>query len=130
MNNYYKPGPATQPGNVTYRIANPSYRDVYTDYGKWYVAGNYMVGNAAVTADNWNGGMQTEGNQSYYKADAPWDAMAINQQTAEEAYKLVLAQAGATLPKRDVIDQRICNETRQRSVASSILRTTPRGGLY
>lgn len=112
VNNYYKPGPATQPGNVTYRIANPSYRDVYTDYGKWYVAGNYMVGNEAVTADNWNGGMQTGGDQSFFKAATPWDAMAINQQTAEEAYKLVLDKAGATMPKRDIIDQRICNETR------------------
>lgn len=112
VNNYYKPGPATQPGNVAYRIANPSYRDVFTDYGKWYVAGNYMVGNAAVTANNWNGGIQCDGAQSFYKADTPWDAMPINQQTAEEAYQLVLANAGATFPKRDVIDQRICNETR------------------
>jgi hypothetical protein len=38
--------------------------------------------------------------------------MEINQQTAEEAYQLVLENAGATLPKRDPIDARIVDEVR------------------
>ena len=38
--------------------------------------------------------------------------MAINQQTAEEAYASVLENAGATLPKRDLIDARIIDETK------------------
>lgn len=114
--NYYKPGPATQPGEISYRIANPSMRnnDV-SDFGKWYVAGNVVEGNETVTKDNWNGGVQPQGgmqNIKYLKADKPWDAMPIHQQTAQEAFNLVIENAGATLPKRDSIDKRIANETK------------------
>ena len=62
--NYYKPGPATEPGKVSYRIASPSTRDGADDYGKWYVAENVVEGNATVTADNWNGGVQPQGGSS------------------------------------------------------------------
>ncbi len=113
--NYYKPGPATQPGSCTYRIANPSYRDVKTDYGKWYIADNTMVGNSAVTADNWNGGVQPQGGEGdiqYVKLDEPWPSMPIDQQKADSAYFSVLDNAGATLPKRDIVDTRIVNDTR------------------
>lgn len=113
--NYYKPGPATQSGDVSYRIVNPSRRDVVTDYGKWYVADNFMEGNPGVSADNWNGGVQPQGGDSdldILKANEPWHAMAINQQSAQEAYKLVLENAGATLPKRDAVDTRIVSDTK------------------
>jgi pectate lyase len=38
--------------------------------------------------------------------------MPIHQQTAEEAYRLVLQHAGASLPRRDPIDARIIEEVR------------------
>ena len=63
--NYYKPGPATRPGNVTYRIINPSSRNKADDFGKWYVAENIVHGNPAVTADNWDGGVQPQDGSSY-----------------------------------------------------------------
>ena len=113
--NYYKPGPATKTGTNLYRIANPSTRDAAADYGKWYVAENVMVGNAAVTTDNWNGGIQPSGGSTFnagLKLAQPWAAMPINQQTATEAYYTVLENAGATLPKRDIIDQHIISDTR------------------
>ncbi|WP_304196458.1 polysaccharide lyase family 1 protein [Flavobacterium alvei] len=113
--NYYKPGPATQPGDVSHRIVNPSRRDVTTDYGKWYVADNFMEGNPEVSANNWNGGVQPQGGDSdneILKANQPWSAMPIKQHTAQEAYKLVLDNAGATLPKRDVVDTRIVSDAR------------------
>ncbi|MBN1559582.1 pectate lyase [candidate division KSB1 bacterium] len=109
--NYYKPGPATQPGNVYYRIANPSYRNE-TDYGKWYIADNVVEGNKEVSADNWNGGVQTKIAFEKIKLDKPWPAMPMNQQTALEAYRSVLDNAGAILPKRDSVDARIIAETR------------------
>lgn len=108
--NYYKPGPATKPGDVTHRIAGPSTRDGDADYGKWYIAENVVEGNAPVTADNWNGGVQP--SLPVLKLAHPWPSMAINQQTADEAYLAVLENAGATLPKRDAIDARIIDETR------------------
>ncbi|MDT8303689.1 MAG: hypothetical protein RQ760_19565 [Sedimentisphaerales bacterium] len=108
--NYYKPGPATKPGDVSHRIAGPSTRNGDADSGKWYIAENFMEGNASVTANNWNGGVQP--SKSVFKLDEPWPSMPIKQQTAEEAYNSVLRNAGATLPKRDAVDARIVEETR------------------
>jgi hypothetical protein len=113
--NYYKPGPATKPGSLTYRIANPSYRTVTTDYGQWYVTNNVMIGNAAVTADNWNVGVQPQGGSGdipLLKLNQPWSAMAIAQQTAAEAYSNILDNVGAILPQRDSEDTRLIQETR------------------
>lgn len=111
VNNYYKPGPAIQTGEISYRVANPSFRSE-TDFGKWHITGNVVEGNNKVSGDNWDGGVQTKISFEKIKLDAPWPSMAIQQQTAEEAYKLVLEQAGAILPKRDPVDYRIIEETR------------------
>jgi pectate lyase len=113
--NYYKPGPATRPGKVTYRIINPSSSNLADDFGKWYVADNVVHGNTAVTANNWDGGVQPQGGSSYIaglKLHQPFASMPINQQTAEEAYYSVLESVGASLPKRDTVDVRIVDETR------------------
>ena len=114
VSNYYKPGPATLAGEMSYRIVNPSYRGE-NDYGMWYVANNVVEGNEKVSADNWNGGVQPKGGEKMlkkFRLDAPWNSMKINEQSPEEAYKTVLANAGCTLPKRDVIDNRIVDEVR------------------
>ncbi|MCY1721999.1 pectate lyase [Prolixibacteraceae bacterium Z1-6] len=113
--NYYKPGPATQPGEVSYRICNPSMRNTTDDFGLWYVADNVIEGNKEVSSNNWNGGVQPQGGKnklSFVKMEKPWPSMPINQQTAKEAFELVLKNAGATLPKRDPIDTRICKEAK------------------
>jgi len=105
--NYYKPGPATRPGKVRHRIVNPS------PGGRYYVADNIIEGNAEVTADNWKGGVQPKGDDlAAFRLDEPWDAMPIRQQSAQDTYRSVLEDAGATLPKRDAVDTRIIEETR------------------
>lgn len=109
--NYLKPGPATQPGKVMFRIASPSARSD-TDFGKWYIAENVVVGNEQVTIDNWNGGVQTSIALDKIRLQEPWPSMPISQQSAEEAYELVLEYVGAVLPKRDVVDRRIIDEVR------------------
>lgn len=124
--NYYKPGPATVPGNVTHQLANPWSRNGDTDYGKWYIAGNVMEGSTAVTADNWKGVVPSltkinnvqDGKEenldplSGLKLEKPWEAMAIKQQTPKEAYESVLKNAGTVLPNRDAVDIRILKEVR------------------
>lgn len=119
--NYYKPGPATNEGDIRCRICKPQHLDMYSEAqrdGKWYVADNFVEGFPAITADNWAGGVQfdNESDKSREEIEAlikkvrasePAPAVPITQQTAEEAYQLVLAQAGATLPKRDAVDERI-----------------------
>lgn len=104
--NYYKPGPATDPGRRA-EIAEPSSRGT-DDKGSWYIADNFMEGSDVVTTDNWKG---VRGS-NYLKLDQAWNSMPIKQETAEEAYKSVLKNAGATLPKRDPIDTRIIEEVR------------------
>lgn len=112
--NYFKPGPATKPGAISYRIANPSFRKVKTDYGKWFIAENYIEGYASVSSDNWNGGVQPQEGMDdlpYVKLINPWPSMPIRQQTAEQACSTVLENVGATLPKRDAVDARVVRDT-------------------
>lgn len=113
--NYYKPGPATQPGRTACRIAGPSFRGSADNYGKWYVADNIVEGCDSVSRDNWNGGMQPAGGDvdiEHVRLGQPWPAMPIRQETAARAYISVLAGAGATLPRRDAVDARIVDEAR------------------
>ncbi len=106
VGNYYKPGPATATDKRA-ELVDPSKRSE-EDKGRWFVGGNYVEGNPSVTQDNWSGVR----GANYIQLESPWDAMPIKPQTAEEAYKSVLASAGAILPKRDAIDVRIIEETR------------------
>lgn len=113
--NYYKPGPATIKGEMRHRIVSPSSRQLADDFGQWYVADNAVDGNATVTDNNWDGGVQPQHGSAYIaglKLDKPFESMPINQQTAAEAYYSVLDNVGATLPKRDSVDARIVDETR------------------
>jgi hypothetical protein len=104
--NYYKAGPATKPGPLRYRIVNP-----WDGKGCWYVAGNAVDGYPLITADNWAGGVQADSIR-VSRADAPFPFAPVVTHTAEDAYGLVLAGAGAVLPKRDSVDARIVQETR------------------
>ena len=61
--NYYKEGPATIIGGSTVRnqICQPN----APNYGMWYLEGNELEGNAAITADNWLGMyFQSSSNQT------------------------------------------------------------------
>lgn len=114
VNNYYKPGPATGTGAMMYRIVNPSNRDE-NDFGKWYVNGNVVEGFDNISADNWAGGVQpAAGTDAVAKLrmDSPWESMPIKEQTAKEAYAVVLDHAGCSKPNRDAVDTRIIDDLR------------------
>jgi hypothetical protein len=128
INNYFKPGPITptdQP--IRYRILKPEsgYMTPKT-YGRAYVAGNYIQGSPEVTADNWNGGVQLEDlpeaeTKSYLeliKQNKPFSMPHIIIMSAEEAYEFVLNNVGATLPKRDIVDERIIKQVRTGKIES------------
>ncbi|MBN2166869.1 MAG: hypothetical protein JW717_11380 [Marinilabiliaceae bacterium] len=59
-----------------YRIINPSVRNE-TDFGKWYIAKNFVEGNKAVAIDNWNGGVQTKIPFGKIRLNEPWSSMPI-----------------------------------------------------
>ncbi len=102
--NYYKCGPASRHKD---RIAEP-----WDDRGNWYVADNFVSGYPEVTRDNWAGGIQGE-FKANVRVDAPHPCIPVATQSAEEAYELVLSQAGAVLPERDTLDARIVAEVRE-----------------
>jgi pectate lyase len=145
INNYYKPGPATNRNmrNVIARLG-PNVRNMYSpgkewaagDWfprtparpGKWYVAGNFMEGDPDVTRDNWLG-MKADDLHQMEIADSagelrriarvhtPFEGWPVKQETAMDAYSSVLARAGATLPRRDSVDQRVVEMVRTGKVS-------------
>ena len=82
--------------------------------------GNIMEGDAKVTGDNWNGGIQTSDKDgdidateyALMRSDEPFEMPFVTILGAEKAFDWVLANAGATVPCRDIVDQRICEEVR------------------
>ncbi len=121
INNYFQPGPATPKNNVGHRIIKPeSGRSKLKEkiYGRAYVNGNIMEGYPEITKNNWNGGVQVEemSNTGEYTADMKWNEPlpmpAFTIIDAAAAKKYVLANAGATLPKRDAVDTRITEQVR------------------
>ncbi len=120
INNYFKPGPATPKNTpVGHRILKPEsgrskLKEKY--YGRSYVNGNIMEGYPEIIKDNWNGGVQVEEERDagkykdFMKVNKPLPMAPVTILSAEEARKYVLANAGATLPKRDAVDARIVKE--------------------
>jgi len=138
INCYYKPGPATPKDQaVGYRIVqreglDRTDREVRPNF---YVEGNIVEGNEKVTADNWAGGVQhmdeddaardpeaarrAEANLPRARAKQPLPMPpAPPIDTAAEAFEKVLANAGATLPRRDAVDQRVVEMVRSGKVSA------------
>ncbi|GAB3288984.1 polysaccharide lyase family 1 protein [Hymenobacter humi] len=117
VNNYYKPGPSTEP-KVRTQVLNPYKIDKQPNplpYGKFYLTGNYLVGSPAVTAHNWRGAVMNGGTAAdtvLSKVNQPFPIAPFTLQTAAEAYEAVLLGAGAIRPRRDTLDQRIVREVR------------------
>ncbi len=109
MNNYYKPGPATHE-NVMKRIVSPGQNGKLSWF---YVDGNYMHGNKAVSADN-NLGIEDIKNGTFF-SETPFYVLGhdtLKIKSAEQAYKEVLEKSGATYPRRDAVDARIVNDVK------------------
>ena len=125
INNYYKPGPLTpKSGDVAHRITKAESRSEglfpFKQFGRVYATGNIMEGNEEVTRDNWNGGIQTAAKDgkmddtewALMRSNEPFEMAPITIMGAEKAFDWVLSNAGATVPCRDIVDQRICEEVR------------------
>ncbi|SDL30596.1 pectate lyase family protein [Siphonobacter aquaeclarae] len=122
INNYYKPGPMTPKDSpLSHRILKPeSGRSKlgYLVFGRAYVSGNIVEGNDRVTKDNWDGGVQVEdrADAGKYTAAMKWnEPLPMPKLTilpTQKAYDYVLANAGATLPKRDAVDTRVVEQVR------------------
>ena len=140
VNNYYKPGPGTPTDLRGMRIAAPNIRtSQYTHHdsprpnvwdrmwhvwGKYYVSGNVNSRYPEVTKDNWtygiynqispdaNDGTYTPATKDTIRLAKPMPFEPVTTQTAEDAYQLVLAHAGASL-HRDALDDIIVRDVRE-----------------
>lgn len=139
VNNYYKPGPSTATkSSIVHRIFSPNADDGKEKnakgvWGKFYVHGNYIDNTCAdldskgksnivmANNDNWEGihpntnnAPLPDGTKQSIKSDTEFEVQPVGTHSAAEAFEKVLRYAGASL-QRDVIDQRIVNETRNGS---------------
>ena len=149
VNNYYKPGPATIANNGSSKQGRIISIDknkikgteVYNMWGKFYVDGNYIVGNTNATNDNWTYGVYNQFHSTYttypssctnssgatipceytipvsnadkiaMKLDTPFEIN--NNVTTHSAVEAYnkILLYGGASLVRDVIDTRIINET-------------------
>lgn len=135
INNYFKPGPVTMLNKnepVGHRILKPeSGRSKLKEkvFGRVYANGNIMEGYPAVTADNWNGGIQVEESpdagpyKPYMYASHPFPHAPVTIMSAKDAYNFVLNNAGATLPMRDAVDKRVTEQVRTGKIAYKEMKT-------
>ncbi|WP_321436356.1 polysaccharide lyase [uncultured Bacteroides sp.] len=122
INNYYKPGPLTPKDTpIGHRILKPeSGRSKlgYLVFGRVYCNGNIMEGNEKVTNNNWDGGVQVEElpDAGKYTEAMKWNEPFPMPQfpimSAKEAYDFVLENVGATIPKRDIVDEHIIEQVK------------------
>ncbi len=138
--NYFKPGPGTPVDRpIGHRILKAESRTkppAEKEFGKFYVTGNVIEGNDTVTADNWAGGVQFADEEDVKgeslddlarkyavssRASEPFPHAPLRITTAKEAYDEVLASAGATLPRRDAVDERVVAMVRTGDVGKPVV---------
>ena len=125
INNYYKPGPLTPKESlVGHRIIKAESRSEglfpFKQFGRVYANGNIMEGYPEITKDNWKGGIQIDDHNAeidetvmaLMRSDEPFNMPYVSVMDTRGAYQWVLNYAGATIPCRDIVDQRICEEVR------------------
>ncbi len=147
INNYYKPGPLTPKDSpIGYRIVKSESRSNklfdYPQYGRIYAVGNIVEGNERVTKDNWDGGIQIADKdlpngvpadvKQLMRSDEPFEMAPITIIPSDQTFDKVLANVGATVPCRDIVDQRIVEEVRtgQAYYVKKLPKKNPYGDLW
>ncbi|NDV46974.1 pectate lyase [Paludibacter sp. 221] len=112
--NYYKAGPATKVSKkyvITQVDMDKDPKEVPPGHGFYYVADNYMYDGDPVKGNDWKYMTYASGvKKKEARKDVAFECTPILQHAPEEAFKWVLAYAGASL-YRDEIDLRIVQET-------------------
>jgi len=122
VNNYYKPGPATDRNKeriVAIWNRVETWDPLYNVWGKLFIDGNVLVGSERATQDNWKYGVQfdrkwshvTEAGKQRMRRKSPLATGIVTTDTAEQGYQRVLQFVGASL-KRDSVDRRIVHDVR------------------
>jgi hypothetical protein len=106
VNNYYKPGPATKVlWLMKPDVGGPG------DRQRYYIAGNLLEGHPEYDADNWKDVFPNgDAPLSEIRSDRPFFPSYVRTTSATEAYRDVLADVGANLPRLDPVDRRTLRE--------------------
>jgi len=133
INNYFKPGPVTpRDAPVGHRFLKPETGRSKLKtlvFGRAYVNGNIMDGYPEITKDNWAGGVQVGEEKDagqykdYMKVEKPFPMPSVKVMPAQEAFRFVLTNVGATLPKRDAVDARVVEQVRTGKIAYKEVNT-------
>ncbi|BCS84828.1 hypothetical protein prwr041_07210 [Prevotella herbatica] len=145
VNNYYKPGPLTpKDSNVGWRIVKSESRSgklfPFKQFGRVYADGNIVEGYDAITKNNWAGGIQTadkdgdlaEDELAIMHSKEPFVMPHITILPNDQTFDYVLNNVGATIPKRDIVDQRVVDEVRTGNVyyEKKLPKVNPYGDLW
>ena len=126
INNYFKPGPGTPQSPVAYRILKPESersKTVFDHFGKAFVSGNFVEGYPEVSKDNWASGVQPDSKAPVaevlpkIRVEEPFHHAFLKMEDARSAFDVVLQQAGATMPVRDLVDVRVAEMVQSGKVA-------------
>lgn len=109
VNNYYKPGPATNPA-VLKRVAKLDDASAYGFISKWYISGNKIEGYPEIELNNIVKGVEVDKgiNKTDLLANEPFPTIDLKTELAGEAYQQVLRLVGNK--KRDSWEKRIIRE--------------------
>jgi hypothetical protein len=104
VGNYLKPGPssrATKPIHDGIDVVMPK---------SLFLAGNVIEGFPQVKDNNW---LAVGYDKALIGAPEPFPAPTVTTEPAEVAYERVLKEGGATLPRRDSVDERVLKGVRE-----------------
>lgn len=140
VNNFYKPGPASNSGSKRAKIisidkktdlpTSDGFYPINNLWGKFFIEGNVVDASTSTgsnatacnnaTANNWDYGVYNQFASKYgtvsatdkskMKVSVPFETEIVSTHTAAKAYQNVILYAGASL-SRDSHDARVINET-------------------
>lgn len=119
VNNYYKAGAVS---NTNMHLVSVDGNELNTgDMQKLYASGNMKVAQNGQTliganVDEWSSGKAKSGGKNStndtVRSNTQWFEPYVNTQSAEDAYRSVIAGVGANYPKWDYIDSRYIDEVK------------------
>jgi hypothetical protein len=109
VGNYLRPGPSSK-AKTPISVGHPS--DL-----TYFISDNILEGNDALTADNTQffSTVEWQGKREVQTTNTPFAAPPVQTVSANEAFELVLATVGASVPVRDAVDARLVNHVRTRT---------------
>ncbi len=110
------------------------------DFQRYYMVGNVMEGHPEFSADNWTNGStlyrsvadggpgpEDSAGVAHIKYDKPFFESYVKTDTAEDAYKSVVADVGANIPHYDSVDQRAIDDVKNRTSHDAGSKTGMKG---